>query len=166
MGISENKAASLLDPETVGKKTPRPDHVRALALFTVGVTAFSLAVGYSIAHAHALDHFHVPCWEFSFLPCDHLTDRDEVAVNAIWLGLLSCVALMAAGAVLIPCGRRWVNRALVCLGLALATAANCLYATAACMFLVAHLGDLFSRILCIVGIFAYALGLPGPPSME
>ncbi|XP_044947310.1 uncharacterized protein LOC123396433 isoform X2 [Hordeum vulgare subsp. vulgare] len=92
--------------------------------------------------------------------------RDEVAVNAIWLGQLSCVALMAAGAVLIPCGRRWVNRALVCLGLALATAGNCLYATAACMFLVAHLGDLFSRILCIVGIFAYALGLPGPPSME
>ena len=63
MDFPEKKAGSM-DPVTVAKKTPRPVDVRAWALFTACATAFSLAVGYSMSHAHALDHFHAPCWQW------------------------------------------------------------------------------------------------------
>ncbi|XP_044396136.1 uncharacterized protein [Triticum aestivum] len=148
MDFPEKKAGSM-DPVTVAKKTPRPVDVRAWALFTACATAFSLAVGYSMSHAHALDHFHAPCWQwqFSFLPCDHLTDADKAVVNAVCLGKLSCIPVVAAGPVLAPrlllpptlgpprllCRRRWVHRALACLELALTIVGHCLYATATCL---------------------------------
>lgn len=141
MDFPEKKAGSM-DPVTVAKKTPRPVDVRAWALFTACATAFSLAVGYSMSHAHALDHFHAPCWQwqFSFLPCDHLTDADKAVVNAVCLGKLSCIPVVAAGPVLAPrlllpptlgpprllCRRRWVHRALACLELALTIVGHCL----------------------------------------
>ncbi|XP_037437630.1 uncharacterized protein LOC119305125 [Triticum dicoccoides] len=147
-----------MDPVTVAKKTRRPVDVRAWALFTACATAFSLAVGYSMSHAHALDHFHAPCWQwqFSFLPCDQLMDADKAVVNAVCLGMLSCVPVLAAWAVLalrLLCRRRWVRRALACLALALTIVGHCLYATAACLVLVAHQGNIFIRICWTVGIF-------------
>ena len=77
-------------------------------------------------------------------------------VNAVCLGMLSCVPVLAAWAVLVLrllCRRRWVRRALACLALALTIVGHCLYATAACLVLVAHQGHIFIRICWTVGIF-------------
>ncbi|XP_037437629.1 uncharacterized protein LOC119305124 [Triticum dicoccoides] len=152
MESPQKKAASMdgsktphLPPVTVAKKTPRPDVVREVnewVLVTAGIFVFSFGLAY------ALVLFHVPC-------------SQEAVMNALGIGMLCCVALQAAAAVLalrLQCRRRWVRRALPYLALALTSGGHCFYAALARLFLVADPGDLFFRICSTVGIFVYAAG--------
>ncbi|KAM3271741.1 hypothetical protein ACQJBY_042129 [Aegilops geniculata] len=160
--MDDSKAPHLL-PVTLSlaKKTPGPDLVRRVsswALLTACHIALSLAIGTVIAYA--LDHFHVRCSQSSFfLRCDQLTDAEEAVVNALGIGLLCCLALQAAAAVLalrLPCRCR--RRALAYLALVLTIVGHFIMAAIAHILLVADPGDLFFRICSTMGLFVYAAG--------
>ncbi|KAM3271733.1 hypothetical protein ACQJBY_042123 [Aegilops geniculata] len=153
-GSMDGSKTPHLLPVTVAKNPPRPDVVRQVCewvLLTAGVFVFSFGLGY------ALELFHVPCSQSSFfLRCGLLTDAEEAMANALGIGMLCCVALQAAAAVLAL--RLQCRRALAYLALALTIGGHCFYAALARLFLVADPGYLFFRICSTVGILVYAAG--------
>ncbi|KAM3299885.1 hypothetical protein ACQJBY_041063 [Aegilops geniculata] len=138
----------------------KPMAARPLQDATRLASAWALANASIFIVSYALSSAIVPA--LCQLPCCDLC-REDAMERALLIGLWCCVALQAAAAalaLLLPCRRHWIRRAVDYLAVAVAIVGHCLLASIAPLAADAGLGPVLLFPLIVYAAAALVLLLP------